>query len=264
MASVFLKMYKPTVVSLRNKKKIISIFSSLKTHIKIKRSFFRKKIANNHKFLNNTNSILKLNLIKTNLLGSYFMFNWIKVNYTNTFYGFFLFHNNSITIKPCSYGFSFDKIHKNYFLTPFLNRNKRIFGEKYKNIMGYNFLIFYEINSIFYFVHDFFSNKYFAKSAGTYCLVLNFNKSNKFFLVRLPSKKKIMFDYFVIGFLGRASNIFSKYTFYSSFKEKLLLKKHSPKVRGVAKNPIDHPNGGRSKVKKPFLTPWGKIAKKGK
>ena len=75
MANVFLKMYKPTVVSLRNKKKIISIFSSLKTHIKIKRSFFRKKIANNHKFLNNTNSILKLNLIKTNLLGSYFMFN---------------------------------------------------------------------------------------------------------------------------------------------------------------------------------------------
>lgn len=178
--------------------------------------------------------------------------------------GFFFFHNQSVSIKPCSYGFSFEKIHHNYFSSPFINRNKRVFGEKYKDTMSYNFIIFYEINSMFYYVHDYFSNKYFAKSAGTYCLVLNFNKTTKLFLIKLPSKKKLLFDFFVLGFLGRASNIFSKYTFYSSFKEKLLLKKHCVKVRGVAKNPVDHPNGGRSKVKQPFLTPWGKIAKRGK
>lgn len=28
-------------------------------------------------------------------------------------------------------------------------------------------------------------------------------------------------------------------------------------VRGVAKNPVDHPNGGRTKVKQPERSPWG-------
>ena len=28
-------------------------------------------------------------------------------------------------------------------------------------------------------------------------------------------------------------------------------------VRGVAKNPVDHPNGGRTKAKQPELSPWG-------
>ena len=32
-------------------------------------------------------------------------------------------------------------------------------------------------------------------------------------------------------------------------------------VRGVAKNPVDHPNGGRTKVKQPECSPWGWVAK---
>ena len=36
------------------------------------------------------------------------------------------------------------------------------------------------------------------------------------------------------------------------------------KVRGIAKNPVDHPNGGRANTKGSFKTPWGRIAKKGK
>lgn len=35
-------------------------------------------------------------------------------------------------------------------------------------------------------------------------------------------------------------------------------------VRGVAKNPVDHPNGGRTKAKQPELSPWGWIAKRNK
>jgi large subunit ribosomal protein L2 len=30
-----------------------------------------------------------------------------------------------------------------------------------------------------------------------------------------------------------------------------------PKVRGVAKNPVDHPHGGRTKTNKPEVSPWG-------
>lgn len=32
-------------------------------------------------------------------------------------------------------------------------------------------------------------------------------------------------------------------------------------VRGVAMNPVDHPNGGRTKAKQPEKSPWGWIAK---
>ena len=34
-----------------------------------------------------------------------------------------------------------------------------------------------------------------------------------------------------------------------------------PVVRGVARNPVDHPNGGRTCGGKVFKTPWGQIAK---
>jgi hypothetical protein len=36
------------------------------------------------------------------------------------------------------------------------------------------------------------------------------------------------------------------------------------RVRSIAKNPIDHPNGGRASTKGSFKTPWGSIAKHNK
>ena len=35
-------------------------------------------------------------------------------------------------------------------------------------------------------------------------------------------------------------------------------------VRSSAKNPVDHPNGGRTRGKRLFKTPWGKPAKSSK
>ena len=37
-----------------------------------------------------------------------------------------------------------------------------------------------------------------------------------------------------------------------------------PKVRGVAKNPVDSPHGGRTKTNKPEVSPWGWVAKHSK
>ena len=34
-----------------------------------------------------------------------------------------------------------------------------------------------------------------------------------------------------------------------------------PQTRGIAMNPIDHPNGGRTNGGKHFATPWGKPTK---
>ena len=36
-----------------------------------------------------------------------------------------------------------------------------------------------------------------------------------------------------------------------------------PHTRGIAKNPVDHPHGGRTKGGKHWVTPWG-ISTKGK
>ena len=37
-----------------------------------------------------------------------------------------------------------------------------------------------------------------------------------------------------------------------------------PKVRGVARNPVDHPHGGRTKTNQPEVSVWGWIAKRNK
>jgi len=65
-----------------------------------------------------------------------------------------------------------------------------------------------------------------------------------------PSKKKF--------FLPKYAN----YTYdlnnaIKPFKRKIV-------VRGIAKNPVDHPNGGRTNTKNPLRTPWGFIAKSSK
>jgi large subunit ribosomal protein L2 len=38
-------------------------------------------------------------------------------------------------------------------------------------------------------------------------------------------------------------------------------KGHRPISRGIARNPVDHPNGGRTNGGKHWATPWGKPTK---
>jgi ribosomal protein L2 len=66
------------------------------------------------------------------------------------------------------------------------------------------------------------------------------------------------------AFVGRVSNIYYRFTRFSSFSHRFSIKKKYQTTRGVAKNPVDHPNGGRSKIKQPFLNPWGRVAKNNK
>jgi large subunit ribosomal protein L2 len=58
-----------------------------------------------------------------------------------------------------------------------------------------------------------------------------------------------------LAFIGRVSNIYYRYTVFASFNGKYRIKKKEPSTRGIAMNPVDHPNGGRSKIKKPFRNP---------
>lgn len=74
-----------------------------------------------------------------------------------------------------------------------------------------------------------------------------FSKNNE--LELFSSKKKLLSASFYIG-LPETFN----YHTYSI----------TSRVRGVAKNPIDHPNGGRANTKGSFKTPWGSYAKNNK
>ena len=85
------------------------------------------------------------------------------------------------------------------------------------------------------------------------------------YLVILPSKKKKTIFSTSLVTLGRNSNINNRKVRYGGFYSKTpYLSKFSKVTRGVAMNPVDHPNGGRSNTKGSFKTPWGKIAKSGK
>ena len=103
-------------------------------------------------------------------------------------------------------------------------------------------------------------NSQYVKSAGTSAKIINFNKLNHTVLLELPSSKKKLFSSYSISFLGKNNFRFAnkikntKSGFWRIFGIKST-------VRGVAKNPVDHPHGGRTKSIKFQKTPWGKVTK---
>jgi len=227
--------------------------------------FFKKKIKNNHKSLSSSNMIYNINTNKVPL-GNYIVLNYIKVSYGNFFLGFIKTGLNCIFLKKLPYGFSYEKIYENndsidiemdYEDIP-KSINADLFGMSFFNLFSidYSYKIFN--------VKLYLKNYRIASSAGTYCLVLNKDYYANNCTVKLPSSKEVLLNLYSTLFIGRNSNIFSKYRYLGKYFYTLKYKNTLPKVRGVAKNPVDHPNGGRSKIKKPFKNPWGCIAKKGK
>jgi len=90
----------------------------------------------------------------------------------------------------------------------------------------------------------------YARSAGTYCQLIEKFEDYQMAVIKLPTgvNKVIQLDSFVC--LGRNSNIMHKFTVFG----KAGIRRNygsRPIVRGVARNPVDHPNGGRTKTNKP-------------
>lgn len=115
---------------------------------------------------------------------------------------------------------------------------------------------FYKISNIF---SKTFKPKY-TTAGGTHSVKLQAEKREKCIKVRLVSGSIKFFDksvYCLVGvniqtnkhnyIVGKAGNNIN------IGKNKL--------VRGVAMNPVDHPNGGRTKSCSPELSPWGWVAK---
>lgn len=96
----------------------------------------------------------------------------------------------------------------------------------------------------------------YAKSAGTYCFIDEILRELGLYIIKLPSGiRKVVNEDSVVR-VGRNSNISQKYSVIgkagSSIKKGV-----KQTVRGVAMNPVDHPNGGRTKTNKPEKSLWG-------
>jgi len=91
----------------------------------------------------------------------------------------------------------------------------------------------------------------YSLSMGTYCIINNKKKYN--LVISLPSGKRIHFTNKGYAILGRNSGVFTYKQYFGKASTSLNNKKIN--VRSVAKNPVDHPNGGRTRGKMCFKTP---------
>ena len=100
----------------------------------------------------------------------------------------------------------------------------------------------------------------YVRSTGSFGKTLKMNSLTGTALVKLPSGVKKVFSTYSIASLGNVALSaqkkckVNKAGFLSNFGKK-------SKVRGVAKNPVDHPHGGRNKAIKYQRTPWGTTTK---
>ena len=108
----------------------------------------------------------------------------------------------------------------------------------------------------------------YGRSAGTYCILLKTieNKENNkesTSIIRLPSKKLINVPSTSLASIGQVSNIDHNLTIKGKAGASRWIGRR-PIVRGRAKNPVDHPMGGKTKgsggLGKPKKTAWGKLA----
>jgi large subunit ribosomal protein L2 len=103
----------------------------------------------------------------------------------------------------------------------------------------------------------------FALSNGTFCQIYEIFTDFNLFRILLPSKQFKLVSGLNFIVLGRNSlSQYNKVVYAKAGSLKIFGKKS--KVRGVARNPVDHPHGGRTKTNQPEKSIWGWVAKKNK
>lgn len=102
-----------------------------------------------------------------------------------------------------------------------------------------------------------FGSSKFSRSAGTGLQLLK--KIGFFVLVRLSSKEERFLSLNNSATIGKNSYELKKFLFKTKASDNLKFG-YKPVVRGVVKNPIDHPHGGgegRTTAAQPSVSPWG-------
>jgi large subunit ribosomal protein L2 len=127
----------------------------------------------------------------------------------------------------------------------------------YKYFKGFRYQLQHHLNGsiISYLNSNSNKNAKYSRAAGTYCQLLL--KSKLLCKIRLPSNQIINISPLCFATLGAVSNIYHRFISIGKAGRNRL-KGSSPKVRGIAMNPVDHPHGGRTNGGCCWVTPWGK------
>ena len=96
----------------------------------------------------------------------------------------------------------------------------------------------------------------YALANGTYSQILESFADFNLVKISLPSKNVKFVSGWDFGYLGRNSQANHKYNVVGKAGLRTLFG-NKPKVRGVARNPVDHPHGGRTKTNQPEVSIWG-------
>lgn len=105
------------------------------------------------------------------------------------------------------------------------------------------------------------SNGIMSRAAGTSSFIIS--KDHDYTFLKMNSRWLIKLSNFCIGVVGNVSNE-NHYITRVEKAGKIRQLGFKPTVRGIAKNPCDHPHGGgegRGSPKKAQRTPWGKLTK---
>ena len=103
----------------------------------------------------------------------------------------------------------------------------------------------------------------YALANGTYCQVLEIFTDFNLIKVTLPSKQVKIVSGWNFVMLGRNSKQDHRFNILGKAGTNIVFG-IKPKVRGVARNPVDHPHGGRTKTNQPEVSIWGWVAKRNK
>lgn len=197
-----------------------------------------KKIClniSNFNFISNNSVSLIISLIYLNISKKYYFLNL-----------------NNLTYKyiPAIYGiFVSNYIINSYNIYYLNNKNNNI-------ISSFLPLYYIQLYTIISNITNYKNKISYIRSSGTFGLLLRNNIDNNISTILLPSSKYIYINNSIGCYVGRNFNIFKNKEYLGSYSESFFNGIKSS-VRGVAMNPVDHPNGGRTKAKSPELSLWG-------
>lgn len=127
----------------------------------------------------------------------------------------------------------------------------------YKYFLGFRYKLYFQLPGSILSAISLKLNKkaQYSLAAGTFCQLLY--KSLTFCKIRLPSNQIISIYTNSFATLGTVSNTFNRFIVIGKAGRNRLFG-IKPTVRGIAKNPVDHPHGGRTNGGCCWVTPWGK------
>ena len=255
---MFLKKYKPTTSTLRFKKFFYKFFLSSKTKL-------LTTLHKNNAGRNNTGKITVLTK-GCNIKNKYFFLDQLKIWNNNLYFISSIISWKKKIISLMKYldgSYSYSSMAYGSYVGQILNSTNlpKRFWYKYKpgNIVLLKFLKKYSL-----FFNFYIKNKIiYAKSSGTFCQVINILTEIGLCKILLPSGARKFVPIYSFVTIGRCSNIFNLNVIYGKAGY-LKFKSKKSKNRGVARNPVDHPHGGRTKSNSPEVSPWGWVTKKNK